>query len=342
MDLLQSSGEERDAGATRQAFVHIIASHILRDRWINPAALVTSSDNDPHANNSSSGGNSSHTVTAADSIGDKVHMIDLNNAIRYSMYQETLLHQKLNGSQTHAIQSFLLVLSKYFPFENDNQKRWAKRMSLWVKARNETTAVSLLAAMKAGSEGFLFPNRPYISCKGSKPDLRGYPCALWLLFHTLTVQEHMAMLKNTSLPHQVLFAMRDYVRYFFTCKYCSQEFHSAARDLNQRLTAIDSSVLWLWQAHNDVNMRLAKTETEDASHPKIIYPSHELCPSCRKERTKEFNLSEVLTFLSRKYERRYLVRRLPNHSCKTQQQITSVFLSCLLLISSSYPFLLPD
>ena len=27
----------------------------------------------------------------------------------------------------------------------------------------------------------------YEYCKGSLPHFRGYPCALWLLFHTLTV-----------------------------------------------------------------------------------------------------------------------------------------------------------
>lgn len=329
--MLQASGEDKDAGQMRQAFVHSVASHILKDRWINPAALVTTYTNHTDMNSTMLSGQGRDS----DLIGDKVHMADLNNAIRYSMYQETLLHQKLNASQTSAIQLYLHVLSKYFPFEHDNQKRWVKRMSLWVKARPETTAASLHAAMKAGSEGFLFPNRPYISCRGSKPDLRGYPCALWLLFHTLTVHEHNAMLKNSSLPHLVLLAMRDYVRYFFTCKYCSQEFQHASRDLEKTLTDVSSSVLWLWQAHNDVNQRLAKTETEDPAHPKIIYPGHDLCPSCRKEGTKEFNLSEVLSFLNRKYERRNLVRRLPNHSCKTQQQITPLLLSCLLLISSS-------
>ena len=29
----------------------------------------------------------------------------------------------------------------------------------------------------------------YIHCAGSAPQYRGYPCALWLLFHTLTVSQ---------------------------------------------------------------------------------------------------------------------------------------------------------
>lgn len=30
--------------------------------------------------------------------------------------------------------------------------------------------------------------REYIACHGSEPQFRGYPCSLWTLFHTLTVQ----------------------------------------------------------------------------------------------------------------------------------------------------------
>jgi thiol oxidase len=30
----------------------------------------------------------------------------------------------------------------------------------------------------------------YQSCEGSAPQYRGYPCALWLLFHTLTVSQY--------------------------------------------------------------------------------------------------------------------------------------------------------
>ena len=29
----------------------------------------------------------------------------------------------------------------------------------------------------------------YVYCVGSLPQYRGYPCALWLLFHTLTVSQ---------------------------------------------------------------------------------------------------------------------------------------------------------
>lgn len=337
LELLQASNETMTPSVIRRSFVHVIASRFLRDKWIDPSAMLTSLPNESDAMNSSDARSTTPFPTNG-SHDHKVYMVDLSNAVRYSLFQETLLHQILNSSKTTALKKYLNVLSKYFPFENDSQKRWVRRVSQWLNQRNETKAASLHAVMKSGAEGSVFPLRPYISCHGSSPDLRGYPCALWLLFHTLTVQEHVAMTKSPSLRHTVLLAMRDYVRYFFTCKYCSQEFNIAARSLEEQLTRSESSVLWLWRVHNDVNRRLQQTESEDPAHPKTIFPDHELCSECREERTKEWKMTAVLSFLSSKYERRYLIRRLPNLSCRTHDPTdTLLFLFFALLLSLRAP-----
>lgn len=37
--------------------------------------------------------------------------------------------------------------------------------------------------------GIFLPNHiKWVGCQGSRPELRGYPCSLWKLFHTLTVE----------------------------------------------------------------------------------------------------------------------------------------------------------
>lgn len=33
--------------------------------------------------------------------------------------------------------------------------------------------------------------KDYVACKGSEPRYRGYPCSLWTLFHTLSVQAYI-------------------------------------------------------------------------------------------------------------------------------------------------------
>ena len=47
----------------------------------------------------------------------------------------------------------------------------------------------------------------YQHCAGSEPQYRGYPCALWLLFHTLTVSQYhkgLSILFSSSIFFLVL------------------------------------------------------------------------------------------------------------------------------------------
>lgn len=68
-------------------------------------------------------------------------------------------------------------------------------------------------------------------------------------------------------------------------------------------------VLWLWNAHNNVNDRLMKQEaslgTADPKFPKVIWPPRQLCPSCYLGQSKngigynktKWNHDEVFKFL---------------------------------------------
>ncbi|CAH4038939.1 unnamed protein product [Pieris brassicae] len=63
----------------------------------------------------------------------------------------------------------------------------------------------------------------------------------------------------------------------------------------------DKAVLWLWIAHNEVNLRLAGDVTEDSKHPKIQYPSVDNCPKCRLTRGA-WNLPAVYEYLQKVYD----------------------------------------
>lgn len=71
-------------------------------------------------------------------------------------------------------------------------------------------------------------------------------------------------------------------------------------------------VLWLWTAHNEVNMRLKETEasleTGDPKFPKTIWPSKHLCPPCYSNQNQDeesisidWNRDEVFKFLGNYY-----------------------------------------
>jgi len=118
------------------------------------------------------------------------------------------------------------------------------------------------------------------SCRGSTPGSRGYPCALWQLFHVLAA--------NAPDDGGVLWltAVKGFMGNFFPCQDCSQHFVGlASEDEAARVRTADEALLWSWRAHNKVNERVAKDEMEggfeDPLHPKVQWPPPALCPACR-------------------------------------------------------------
>lgn len=152
-----------------------------------------------------------------------------------------------------------------------------------------------------------------MGCQGSKSGLRGYSCGLWTLFHYLTVRAANA--DATKDPVEVLRAIHGYVKNFFGCSHCSEHFQEMAKRRNiWKVESKSDAVLWLWDAHNEVNRRLAGDETEDPSFPKVQFPTEEMCQAChnpnpdfsstslghnRSEQTDSWNRDEVLYYLRR-------------------------------------------
>lgn len=160
------------------------------------------------------------------------------------------------------------------------------------------------------------PSR-WVGCQGSKPNLRGFTCGLWTLFHYLTVQA--AETKLSEDPLVTLQAIHGYVKYFFGCSDCSKHFQTMAiKDHIWSVPNKDDAVLWLWQAHNNVNLRLKNDAVSmDPEFPKIEYPSEQICLDCRRSGTSSnhsnvniknngsnpvhWNKTEVLMYLKRIY-----------------------------------------
>lgn len=141
----------------------------------------------------------------------------------------------------------------------------------------------------------LFPRSPqWHNCRGSQPHYRGYPCSLWSLAHTLTLltlpahsgeeEETVA----TPLSPKMTFRSKDalsiisrFIQNFFSCENCRQHFTEMSRSLEMMRVVYDGdAVLWLWEAHNVVNHRLARDISTDPLYPKTPFPSLDHCPYC--------------------------------------------------------------
>ena len=104
---------------------------------------------------------------------------------------------------------------------------------------------------------------------------------------------------------EVLNAMKGYITNYFGCRECARNFQKEVQDLSTKVFQPDDAILYLWRVHNSVNQRLHGDLTEDPKHPKVQFPTQELCTSCRVETpgTDRFTWTEgeVLNFLKQVY-----------------------------------------
>ncbi|XP_034688256.1 sulfhydryl oxidase 2 isoform X2 [Vitis riparia] len=149
------------------------------------------------------------------------------------------------------------------------------------------------------------PRGYWMFCRGSKNETRGFSCGLWILLHSLSV-------RIEDGESQLAFtAMCDFIHNFFICEECRQHFYEMCLScsVSSPFNKTRDFALWLWSAHNKVNVRLIKEEaslgTGDPKFRKIIWPSKQLCPSCYFSLSKNndgtsqivWNRDEVFKFL---------------------------------------------
>ncbi|CAH1270937.1 QSOX2 [Branchiostoma lanceolatum] len=234
-----------------------------------------------------------------------VHMTDLLSALTYTFKQEIAGRQELEGQTLQAVKDFVNVLAKYFPgssgvsafLHNINRRLHQSKTKItykeWALMLDEQEEVSPL-----------LPEVRWVGCRGTQPHRRGYSCSLWLLFHTLTVQQ-AAEPDPTQSSQSVLLAMRGYITTMFGCQECGKNFQKEAVNMETEVATPEDAILWLWRTHNRVNKRLHGDLSEDPQFPKVQFPPAWLCPSCRKVQEKDSKLmwdeGQVLQFLKRHY-----------------------------------------
>lgn len=126
-------------------------------------------------------------------------------------------------------------------------------------------------------------------CKGTYPTTRGYTCGLWQLFHLLMAHS------NDNRAVADLLVIREWIANFFGCEDCRSNFLAMSTGIAHSVRTRDDAVLWLWQAHNSVNLRLAQEQLQsttvygqenlykyDPAAPKVAWPSEEDCPRCHR------------------------------------------------------------
>ncbi|KAB0796969.1 hypothetical protein PPYR_11030 [Photinus pyralis] len=237
-------------------------------------------------------------------MGDVVFQADLETALRYSFKLEVGSVKTISGERLTALVDYVSILAKYFPFGIAG-KQFLHELKRKILEAGEVLQGSDVSAWLRDAEPedrrvFSSPAQ-WLGCQGSAKNYRGYPCGLWKLFHYLTVSAAEHNWDNSEHhPREVLDAMHGYIKNFFGCSECSRHFQEMALKKDMKgVSSLDTSILWLWMAHNEVNKRLAGDTTEDPEFPKVQFPLPGRCPACRTNNT--WNLQDVVGYMKQVY-----------------------------------------
>ncbi|XP_064616021.1 sulfhydryl oxidase 2-like [Liolophura sinensis] len=242
-----------------------------------------------------------------------LNMKDLESSLHYSLRQEVALRHSISGKELTALKLYIKALAMYFPGREPVMKFLHKLHSWLEESTSDISGEEWVAKLESlqTADAYLPDKVEWVCCKGSQPKFRGYPCGMWSLFHTLTVNAHSHKQEEGNEPRLVLMAMRGYIKNFFGCKECSQNFYKMAANLESEIESSQDSILWLWQAHNRANARLHGDPSEDPEHVKIQFPSEKDCPECLEGRDRKgkplWHEDKVLEYLLKYYDRKNIV-----------------------------------
>ncbi|KRZ25449.1 Sulfhydryl oxidase 1, partial [Trichinella pseudospiralis] len=232
-----------------------------------------------------------------------VHISDLKSGISYMILHEIPLRPVIEGEPLNALQKFFALLAKYMPFDW-RLKSLLSELSAYANSQKSITSQQWSHHFNALQWKYErpLPTEPvWVACNGSSPQYRGYPCSVWLIFHTLTV--HAYKIDNNLPdfnPTEVPAAIYGYIKHFFGCRFCAENFGRSAIKMSKEIHNKQDEILWLWSSHNRANYHLKGDKTEDPRFPKNPFPYPKLCPECRKM-DGSFDEDKVLEFLIRFY-----------------------------------------
>ena len=165
-----------------------------------------------------------------------------------------------------------------------------------------------------------------------------YSCGLWKTFHAMSVEE-LFFIKDQEGSEDVpvftgedmMNALTGYIDKFFMCSVCRTHFLQVlAQDNVKDVKSQKDFALWLWEAHNVVNKRLAKEEEENnegkPDRPKVIFPTREVCPVCFVDPYSDvYSKDDVFEYLKLSYFNVH--RAMPGDYKNTMEQEIPPWLS---------------
>ena len=122
----------------------------------------------------------------------QVHQSDLERAVKYSIMTEVAAQSYLSHAKFKALVDFVETLVNFFPNKTENLNNFLLSLLDWLRSNRYQSLSPQIYKAKVEELSELW--QPWGAapdtwasggCAGSSPEKRGYPCALWTLFHSL-------------------------------------------------------------------------------------------------------------------------------------------------------------
>ena len=218
-------------------------------------------------------------------------------AVEYSLRHEVppADGESLSSDKLRALKHWLKALTRGLPTSPDGGQLRAsievvaQKLEGAFAGREALTAARYNAALDAAEPPWGATS--WTHCTSPHPELHGYPCSLWLLFHSLLAHA------TDDDAFSVVLAIQEYVHAFFSCRECADNFEKEWQSrgvYEPRANAKPMSLrhrwaLWLWRAHNSVSERLAATQVcARAPPPPSVPHAHHRAPSQADDPYAEF------------------------------------------------------
>lgn len=223
---------------------------------------------------------------------------DASLSFHFSMRNGIFLEDEpLSDMKRNAFSSWIDLLHRTLPPTwNVHEGINAIRENIESAAENESAFIEILDEHKPGKSTWS------MACTHGD-EYAGYTCGLWELFHIITIGlvEWNSVTPDEKDQISTLNAadtVRDFVANFFGCEVCQKNFlreydaceNNRCNRLSSEKETLDQwreLALWLWETHNDVNVRLtkekAKRENRNATSKEemtALWPSKRECSMC--------------------------------------------------------------
>ncbi|KAF0991043.1 hypothetical protein HZS_1070 [Henneguya salminicola] len=224
-----------------------------------------------------------------------IHMSDLVSAVSVTLREE-IRFNKFDDSNREIIKNWLNIVQKCL-YWNTKQNTTLNKLYKLVEFKSTSVSNKDWEKIILTAEALVsFPkSHIYTTCKGSKPQYRGYPCSMWLILHFMVVTcEKTKDQSEHPNSRDVLMMAADYMEQYFKCRSCGTKFSDEYKQKLNQIQSDEDAILFMWHFHNLLNARLRLEESTDPICPKIQFPSEIMCPDCRNLDKSSFG--NVITF----------------------------------------------